>query len=108
LPGAVHDLTAARIWGIVADMAASGMVMLADKGYLGAGEHIRTLYGGRNKPASQKDADRAHARLRRPYERANAPAQVPRNRRMEKFSIQSRITVTSALRMSTVARNRPM
>jgi hypothetical protein len=41
-PGAVHDLTATRIWGIVADLAASGMVVLADKGYLGASEHIRT------------------------------------------------------------------
>jgi hypothetical protein len=27
---------------------------------------------GRNKPASQKDANRAHARLRAPGERANA------------------------------------
>ena len=48
LPGAVHNLTAARIWGIVAGMTASGMVVLADKGYLGAGEHICTPYGGRN------------------------------------------------------------
>jgi hypothetical protein len=42
-----------------------------DKGYLGE-EHIRTPYRGRNKPASQKDANRAHARLRGPGERANA------------------------------------
>ena len=28
---------------------------------------------GRNKPASQKDANRAHARLRAAGERANAP-----------------------------------
>jgi hypothetical protein len=72
LPGAVHDLTAARIWGIVAELAASGLVVLADKGYIGAGEHVRTPYRGRNKPASQKDANRAHARLRGPGERANA------------------------------------
>jgi hypothetical protein len=32
LPGAVHDLTAARIWGIIAELAASGLVVLADKG----------------------------------------------------------------------------
>jgi hypothetical protein len=25
LPGAVHDLTAARIWGIMAELAASGL-----------------------------------------------------------------------------------
>ena len=54
LPGAVHDLLA-----------------LGDKGYLGQG-HIRTPYRGRNKPASQKDANRAHAGLRAPGERANA------------------------------------
>lgn len=33
LPGAVHDLTAARTWGIVRELAASGLVVLADKGY---------------------------------------------------------------------------
>jgi hypothetical protein len=31
LPGAVHDLTAARIWGIVRELAAAGLVVLADK-----------------------------------------------------------------------------
>jgi len=41
LPGAVHDLTAARIWGILRELAASGLVVLADKGYHGAGDHIR-------------------------------------------------------------------
>jgi hypothetical protein len=72
LPGAVHDLTAARIWGIVRELAAAGLVVLADKGYIGAGEHVRTPYRGRNKPASQKAANRAHAQLRSPGERANA------------------------------------
>src|SRR5512140_2010309 len=72
LPGAVHDLTAARIWGIVRELAASGLVTLADKGYIGAGEHVRVPYRGRNKPASQKAANRAHAQLRSPAERANA------------------------------------
>ncbi len=71
LPGAVHDLTAARIWGIIAELAACGLVVLGDEGYLGE-QHVRTPYRGRNKPASQKDASRAHARLRAPGERANA------------------------------------
>ena len=71
LPGAVHDLTAARIWGIIQALAASGLVVLGDKGYHGE-DGIRTPYRGRNKPASQKDANRAHARLRAPGERANA------------------------------------
>ena len=72
LPGAVHDLTAARIWGILRELAASGLIVLADKGYAGAGEHVRIPYRGRGKPASQKDANRAHAQLRSPGERANA------------------------------------
>ena len=46
--------------------------MLGDQGYLGE-EHIRVPYRGRNKPVSQKEANRAHARLRGPGERANAP-----------------------------------
>ena len=53
LPGAVHDLTAARIWGIVAELAACGLVLLADKGYLGEA-CIRIPYRGRNKPASAR------------------------------------------------------
>ena len=36
LPGAVHDLTAAQIWGIIREMAAVGLIVLADKGYPGA------------------------------------------------------------------------
>jgi DDE superfamily endonuclease len=72
LPGAVHDLTAARIWGIIRELGACGLVVLADKGYHGAGDPVRTPYRGRGKPASQKDANRAHAQLRSPAERANA------------------------------------
>jgi hypothetical protein len=72
LPGAVHDLTAARIWGIVRTLAAAGFIVLADKGYHGAGDPVITPYRGQNKPASQKAANRAHAKLRAPGERANA------------------------------------
>ena len=72
LPGAVHDLTAARIWGLVRELAAAGLIVLADKGYIGAGQHVLIPYRGRNKPASQKTANRAHAQLRAPGERANA------------------------------------
>jgi hypothetical protein len=42
LPGATHDLTAARIWGLIRELAAAGVVVLADKGYIGAGEHVHT------------------------------------------------------------------
>ena len=70
LPGAVHDLTAARIWGILRELAAARLIVLADKGYAGAGGHVRIPYRGRGKPASQKDANRTHAQLRSPR---NAP-----------------------------------
>jgi hypothetical protein len=72
LPGAAHDLTCARIWGIIRRLAAAGLMVPADKGYLGAGEHVRTPCRGRNKPASQKAANSAHARPRAPGERADA------------------------------------
>jgi hypothetical protein len=72
LRGSTHDLRAARIWGILRHLAAAGLVVLADKGYQGAGPPLITPYRGRNKPASQKDANKAHARLRAPGERANA------------------------------------
>jgi DDE superfamily endonuclease len=72
LPGTAHDLTCARIWGIIRGLAAAGLIVPADKGYLGAGEHVRTPCRGRNKPASQKAANSAHARLRAPGERADA------------------------------------
>jgi len=39
--------------------AACGLVVLADKGYIGAGEHVHTPYRGRHKPGSQKAANRA-------------------------------------------------
>jgi hypothetical protein len=71
LPGAVHDLTAARIWGILQELAAAGLITLADKGYQGADETM-TPRKGKRKPQSQKDANKAHAQLRSPGERANA------------------------------------
>ncbi|WP_084966078.1 transposase family protein [Thermoactinospora rubra] len=72
LPGRTHDLTAARIWGILRALARAGLLTLADKGYQGAEGPVRTPYKGRNKPPSHKQANRAHARLRGPGERACA------------------------------------
>ena len=72
LPGAVHDLTAARIWGIIRELEAVGLIVLAGKGYIGAGDNVLTPYRGRNKSPSQKAANSAHAKLRASGERANA------------------------------------
>ncbi|MEU7481182.1 transposase family protein [Lentzea sp. NPDC042327] len=75
LPGSTHDTAAARIWNILAALSDARLIALGDKGYHGydpTGHHVITPYKGRNKPESQKDANRAHARLRGPGERANA------------------------------------
>jgi hypothetical protein len=71
LPGSVHDMKAAWIWGIEDELAAADLPALADKGYHGAA-HAKVPYRGRGKPDSQKQANRAHAKLRAPGERANA------------------------------------
>jgi hypothetical protein len=71
LPGAVHDKKAEWIWGVLAELEAAGLIVLADKGYQGSA-YAKLPYKGKNKPQSQKDANRAHAQLRSPGERANA------------------------------------
>jgi hypothetical protein len=73
LPGRTHDLTATRVWGILRELEKAGITTLADKGYQRSEACIVvTPYKGRNKPESQKQANRSHARLRGPGERANA------------------------------------
>ena len=71
LPGSVHDKKAEWIWGVLDELEAAGLVTLADKGYQGSA-YAKIPYRGKNKPESQKEANRAHARLRAPGERANA------------------------------------
>ena len=71
LPGSVHDKKAEWIRGVLAELEAVGLVTLADRGYQGAA-HAKIPYRGKNKPESQKEANRAHAKLRAPGERANA------------------------------------
>lgn len=72
LPGSVHDITAARIWNVLAALRDAGLITLADKGYHGLGTQVITPYKGRGKPEAQKQTNRAHARLRGPGEQANA------------------------------------
>jgi hypothetical protein len=86
LPGSVHDKNAEWIWGVLAELEAAGLIVLADKGYQGAA-HAKVPYKGRNKPQSQKDANRAHAKLRSPGERANA--QLKTRSRPGAFSVNS-------------------
>ncbi|ROO87973.1 DDE superfamily endonuclease [Actinocorallia herbida] len=72
VPGSIHDLTAARNWGIIRALTTCGLLVLADKGYIGADPAILVPYKGKDKPAPQKQANRSHAKLRGPGERANA------------------------------------
>jgi DDE superfamily endonuclease len=71
LPGSVHGKKAGWIRGAPDELEAAGLVTLADKGCQGSA-YAKIPYRGRNKPASQNEANRAHARLRAPGERANA------------------------------------
>jgi hypothetical protein len=71
LPGSVHDKKAEWIWGVLAELEAAGLITLADKGYQGT-TWAKIPYRGKSKPESQKEANRAHAKLRAPGERANA------------------------------------
>jgi hypothetical protein len=71
LPGSVHDKKAEWIWGVLDELERQGLVTLADKGYQGS-TWAKVPYRGRNKPEPQKEANRAHAKLRAPGERANA------------------------------------
>ena len=77
LPGSVHDKKAEWIRGVLAELEAAGLVTLADKGYQGS-TYAKIPYKGKNKPESQKETNRAHARLRSPGERrtpSSRPAQ---------------------------------
>jgi len=71
LPGSVHDKRAEWTWGVIDELEKAGLVTLADKGYQGS-TWAKIPYKGKGKPESQKIANRAHARLRGPGERANA------------------------------------
>jgi hypothetical protein len=76
LPGAVHDLTAARTHGIIDALTRADVMTFADKGYQGARGSVRTPFKRRRfrPPLSrrQKAVNRAHARIRARGERAIA------------------------------------
>jgi hypothetical protein len=57
--------------GVLAELEAAGPLTLADKGYQGS-THAKIPYKQKNKPDSQKQADKAHAQPRAPGEKANA------------------------------------
>lgn len=78
LPGAVHDVRAAREHGIVDALAAAGITCWADKAYRGSGGTVRTPYWGRweTLSAGQKAVNRSHAKIRALVEQAMATLKV--------------------------------
>jgi len=56
---------------VLDELGKAGLVTLADKGYQGS-TWAKTPYKGKNKPEPQKEANRAHAKLRALGECANA------------------------------------
>ena len=82
LPGARHDMGAARHHGLLDVLETAGVRVLADSAYRGAGANVEVPQRRRPRDpdtdqrprlsANQKAVNSAHARLRGPGERANA------------------------------------
>ncbi|MGW2770482.1 transposase family protein [Streptomyces sp. NPDC001275] len=74
LPGAVHDVRAAREHGIVDALAQVGVPCWAYKGYQGTGGTVRVPYRGRYEmlSTSQQAVNRSHAQIRALVEQAVA------------------------------------
>ncbi len=67
-----HRKAIGSAWRLLNPGRQALLVLVADKAYQGAEGPVVTPYKGKNKPESQKQANRSHARLRGPGERANA------------------------------------
>ncbi|MFE7574220.1 transposase family protein [Streptomyces sp. NPDC057521] len=72
LPGAVHNLTAARTHGIPAALAAGDIKCWADKAYQGAGPAVRVPFRGKTLRGWRQRHNRDHAKIRSLGERATA------------------------------------
>lgn len=74
LPGAVHDIKAARTHNIPAALAQAGIRCWADKAYQGAGGTVRVPYRGRwdKLSAGQRAVNASHAKIRALCEQAMA------------------------------------
>jgi hypothetical protein len=93
LPGAVHDIRAARTHGIIGALAEADVRCWADKGYQGSGGTVRVPYRGRwdRLSAGQRAVNVSHARIRALGEQAMAALKTWRLLRKLRCST-SRIT----------------
>lgn len=64
LPGAVHDLTAARAHGAPAAIAADDIKCWAEKAYQGAGPAVRVPFRGKNLRGRRRRHNHDHAKTR--------------------------------------------
>lgn len=74
LPGATHDITAARTHRVIGALAEAGTKCFADKGYQGAGGTVVVPFRGkhRNLSAGKQAVNVAHAKIRAVGEQAMA------------------------------------
>jgi hypothetical protein len=72
LPGATHDLTAAREHGIIDALAEAGLKCWADKAYQGAAGNVRVPVKGRRLKRWQRRHNTTHAKIRCVGEQAMA------------------------------------
>jgi hypothetical protein len=76
LPGAIHDIAAARSHGIIDALATSNVQTFADKGYQGARGSVMTPFKRHARrprlSRNEKAVNRAHSRIRGLGERAIA------------------------------------
>ncbi|MFI6645940.1 transposase family protein [Streptomyces sp. NPDC050504] len=72
LPGSTHDLTAARVHGLIDALAEAGLKCWADKAYQGAGRPVRVPFRGRRLKRWKRRHNTAHAKIRCVGEQAMA------------------------------------
>lgn len=97
LPGATHDLTAARAHGIIAALTSAAVATLADKAYRGAGGAIGVPHYGRDLPARMRDCNSSHNQIRGIGERANATVKTWRLLRRLRCCPQQATALTAAI-----------
>ncbi|MFH8395763.1 transposase family protein [Streptomyces sp. NPDC018036] len=108
LPGAVHDIKAARTHGIIEALTQAGIRTWADKGYQGARGTIRVPYRGRwsTLPAGKRAVNSSHARIRAVGEQANATLKswrLLRKLRCSTTRITDIVKAVLALHLATAA-----
>lgn len=104
LPGATHDLTAARIHGIPDALADDDTKCRADKAYQGAGPAIRVPIRGKRLRGWRRRHNRDHAKIRSLGERAIATLKSWRLRRKLRCSTTRITAVVRAVVTPELAR----